>query len=838
MRNIFFILGRDIARLARVPQSWVVLVFLFVLPSLYTWVNVVGFWDPYGNVGNLRVCVVNEDVGAQSELMGDVALGEELMAQLAEDDQLGWTFSTRDEALAEVASGQAFAAFVIPESFSEGIAGLAEGRLNRPQLEYYVNEKLGPMAPKIADSGADTLTATINAAFVSTASAVIAEELAERLTEGSAAAETAAHRVSEALEAANGSLSDARSSVEGLSRRADEGRVAAEGAGEAAARAQERIAEAARGADDVEDALDSVGSQAADLLVSADGLVGESAAFASAALADAKQVDEAIASSAEGAHTVLKATAAGLRLTVQESDRVADAIKRACELLPEGEEKDALLAQEAQLRDEMARAQASAERVEEVVSRRLDSLESLPESDSLAAIEATVDGLGSARRDLADAVSPLLADLPLRASGAAGQVRSIAASQTALAAEAQRAAQQLADTLANLSESLAATGFSLEGMQGELASVRSEVDDFSSSALARIASLKNLDKEELASFMAAPTQVHSTVFFPVNAYGIGMAPLFMNLTLWVGAMMLIVLIRLEVDPEGAKNPTIAQLYLARWLLLALIAIVQALVCCTGCMVIGVQCANVPLLYLTAVVTALAYLSIQYALSTTLHHVGRGLVIVLALTQIPAATGMYPVEMTTEFFQAIYPVLPFTHGINALRETINGFYGTLWLERTGTLVAFAAAFLVAGLLVRPLIVNVNHLFSRRILSNGLYVAEPMLLPERPLRLAHGLLGLALEQGESGGKARPNRIQQFLRLYARLKPLTLGLGLAAGFAVGVVLTALQVDKTAVLAVMVVWETLILVAAVLIEYTYGSVEQVRRAEALAMREGGEAR
>ena len=29
---------------------------LLVLPSVYTWYNVVGFWDPYNNTGALRVC--------------------------------------------------------------------------------------------------------------------------------------------------------------------------------------------------------------------------------------------------------------------------------------------------------------------------------------------------------------------------------------------------------------------------------------------------------------------------------------------------------------------------------------------------------------------------------------------------------------------------------------------------------------------------------------------------------------------------------------------------------------------------------------------------------------
>ena len=53
-----------------------VVIALLVLPSVYTWYNVVGFWNPYDNTGNLRVCVVNEDAGASSELTGELHVGE------------------------------------------------------------------------------------------------------------------------------------------------------------------------------------------------------------------------------------------------------------------------------------------------------------------------------------------------------------------------------------------------------------------------------------------------------------------------------------------------------------------------------------------------------------------------------------------------------------------------------------------------------------------------------------------------------------------------------------------------------------------------------------------
>ena len=55
MRNVLKILKRDLLRLLKTPQALVVVFALMVIPSLYTWYNVIGFWNPYDNTGNLTV---------------------------------------------------------------------------------------------------------------------------------------------------------------------------------------------------------------------------------------------------------------------------------------------------------------------------------------------------------------------------------------------------------------------------------------------------------------------------------------------------------------------------------------------------------------------------------------------------------------------------------------------------------------------------------------------------------------------------------------------------------------------------------------------------------------
>ena len=46
MKNVWLVFKRDILRLLKVPPALMVILFLIVLPSIYTWYNVAGFWNP------------------------------------------------------------------------------------------------------------------------------------------------------------------------------------------------------------------------------------------------------------------------------------------------------------------------------------------------------------------------------------------------------------------------------------------------------------------------------------------------------------------------------------------------------------------------------------------------------------------------------------------------------------------------------------------------------------------------------------------------------------------------------------------------------------------------
>ena len=171
----FAIFKRDIKRLLVNPVALVVTLGVCVIPSLYAWYNIVANWDPYGNTQGIKIAIANNDRGTQNDLVGELNAGDQVVDQLKENDQLGWTFvDSAADAKEGVESGEYYAAIVIPKNFSDNLVSMLDGNYHQPKLTYYVNEKKSAIAPKVTDTGANTIEEQINSEFVSTVGETVA----------------------------------------------------------------------------------------------------------------------------------------------------------------------------------------------------------------------------------------------------------------------------------------------------------------------------------------------------------------------------------------------------------------------------------------------------------------------------------------------------------------------------------------------------------------------------------------------------------------------------------------------------------------------------------------
>lgn len=830
MGNVMRIFKRDVLRLLKAPAALVVIIVLMVLPSLYTWFNVYGFMDPYAHTGNLRVCVVNEDEGATHALTGDLRLGDEIVIQLDSNDELGWAFVDRETAMEEVDSGRAYAAFVIPSDFSKDFTTILTGDFKQPKLEYYVNEKAGAVSPKITDTGATTLEETINSTFVGVVSKTVSTTIGDKINTSKAQLDTAQGAIASQLSSAHDSIGAARSSLRQLSGASTE---AIDKANAAKASLEDSKKDIALLSDQLKQTSDltvivqnKVNAFAGELLPA----LGQSNDLASQA---ASKTNTTIASSAASIITAqgdVNAAIASGRATVEQNKLVIKELQALVDAMPEGTSKDNAASILAALKDSNDNLESTLDSLEIISKDTAETAAAVSDaSDHVnTAMQGTLAAESDYRNTITTSTLPAINTGLSQIAGSTGTLSGVVAKQTLLVDQASLVLDQLISTLSTTTDALTQTDALLSGMESDLNTVQTDFLALMGSETLQKIFESSIDPQKISDFMQSPTELKTEKIYPLNAYGSAMAPLFTNLTLWIGVFMLMVILKLEVDDEGIKKATITQRYLARWLFFAPIVAMQAIICCTGNLALGVQAVNVPLFYATAVVTSLTYLSIQYALSVTLQHVGKGICIILVFVQIPGATGLYPIEMTTSFFQAVYPIFPFTYGINALRETIGGFYGDQYGQMMLVLLLFCVISFLVGLFVRPYLTNLNRLFAKQISESDIFNSEDVHVPSRRYRITQ--LINALSDRDEYRESLKEREAKFIALYPRLKQGALLFGVVVPLIAMVVFSLNETEKVIVLTAWLVWLAFIVVFLILVEYIYDSFERRRKLEVLS--------
>ncbi len=835
MRNVLRVLLRDLKRIAKAPASWAVMLFLIVLPSLYTWFNVLGFWNPYDNTGQLHVCVVNEDTGAENDLLGELELGDQIVDQLRENSQLDWDFVDRDTAMSQLESGKAYAVFVIPSDFSLDMATILSADFQQPQLEYYVNEKLGPVSPKITDTGASTLDTTINDTFVSTVSGTVAQAFNEAMADSRADFSESKSTVIAELDKVDTNLQEARDAIALLNDASSTGSTKADEAKDSLANAKAEIADTAiiltqigtltgNATEGVSNTVNSLD----DALVKGGVLIQSASGVANSAVS---KVDQGV----QNANKVVDDVSQYVDELYAANNKVIDQLKGEVGKVSDEDVKKALedTISALSIANENLKAQGGSDGQLGALSGSLAATSSAIKTasgtmdDSVnTSLSAGDDFRKSLKNETLPQMNSALSSIGSTATGLAKTV----GQQTALVDQTSLVLDQLKATLSSTSDALAQTDGLLVDAQKEMSNVRTDVAALgTSNALGELFGENGeIDVDKVADFMQSPTQVKTEELYPLNAYGSAMAPLFINLSLWIGVFMLMVIMHIEVDDEGIKNLTIAQRYLGRGLLFAIMVSLQATVCITGCLFLGVQAINAPALYATAIACSLTYLAIQYTLSTTLQHIGKGLCVILVFVQIPGATGLYPVELTTSFFRAIYPVFPFTYGINAMRETTCGFYGNAWANCMGMLALFFIVFLLAGIFLRPFLTNTNRMVAKQLAETDIINHEAVQLPERRYRVTQIIRAMS-----NHGEFREyvdERTEKFFRLYPKLKRGALVLGVG----VPVVFTALMATlspgkKVVMLTGWLIWLILMITFLLVVEHIRDSLERQAALEAM---------
>lgn len=177
MSNIVKIMVKDFKNIHTNVVALVIIMGLCILPSLYAWFNIHSNWDPYSEAAtsNLRIAVFSKDKGVELDNML-LAIGESVVDALKENTTIGWEFPEDERtAINGVYSGEYYAALVIPEDFTQCIAGVAQGKLDGGKILYYENSKKNAIATKITGKAKTAVETQVNTEVFATITKVAAK---------------------------------------------------------------------------------------------------------------------------------------------------------------------------------------------------------------------------------------------------------------------------------------------------------------------------------------------------------------------------------------------------------------------------------------------------------------------------------------------------------------------------------------------------------------------------------------------------------------------------------------------------------------------------------------
>lgn len=724
MRNIIAILKRDLSRIRGSVVALIVAVGLVIVPTLYAWFNIAGSWDPYGNTGNLKVAVANSDNGYMSDLIPvRVNIGDTVVSALRENDQLDWRFVSESDAVEGVRSGEYYAAVVIPENFSSRMMTVFSSDAEHAEIVYYENQKANAIAPRVTDKAASTVRQQIDETFAKTISDVglaTTSSLLEFMDGDQIAAY--AGNLSGTLAGAITTLRDASGSVDefaGLLQSStgllDSTSDLLASAGTASKDAEALVSDAKTGLSGMHDALDAA-------VAAINQSLKDSAGDYDAA---AKAIDEAFG--AADAHVSLTVT--------QLRDASADVAKRASDMRDVQDnilavERDVegsnlpekLKAELVQKIDIVANTVGNVANQQELLAKHLsDAAASLETgaADARAKAQAVKDGIAEAKGSIGGVKDSYNATLKQQISDLSDAVADVARRGSDMAddlgatvTDLSHAASALSDDLVGAHEVLAGASADLVSAADDLQRLKEGLDTaVTSGDLDRVRELIGSDPAALADALAAPVALDRQAVYHIKNYGSAMAPFYTTLSIWVAGIVLAAMLKANVDEADVKalgNPRLHELYLGRYAFFALLAFAQATLVCAGDLLFfGIQCEHPFQFMLVGWLAGFVFSNMIYTLTVSFGDIGKAIAVVLLVMQVAGSGGTFPIEMTADFFQAVYPFLPFTHAINAMHAAMAGAYGMeFWIE-LGTLSLYLIPSLALGLVFRRPVIRANR-----------------------------------------------------------------------------------------------------------------------------------
>lgn len=698
--NILEIMKKDYRSAFSNPIVILLLLGLIILPSLYGLVNIYACWDPYENTNHVQFAIANEDNGTIYDGK-KINVGEELVLSLKDNTDFEWVFVMPDELRTGVHNGTYYAGIIIPHNFSESVVSIVSGNPHSAELEYIVNEKSNPVAAKLTDAAAKEVYNKLNAkivSFIDVEAAGKLGELQEGLASGADKMDAGADKLSagadKVKDGANQLTAGANTLSSGSNQLASGANAVSSGANSlsvGSVKLANGADELASGASQVSDGTQQIADKSSDIysiFLKIKNVI-EGGGNTYKIRDDVDDLDSQTSSLAENMRNVDN----------QSSEVSSDAYK----LFGEYYNLTHDAANVANYANAVSGRTHNLSNRFSNISQDMSQLNEAIKNNDSPKIHELLEKINTELNNTNQSLGQLNTGAHQVSEGSgtlANGLHTLSDGSSELAEGSSKlasGANELSNGIHVLSDGTIELADGAELLGYSSASALRNASDEIGFAAEQLSAITDANQEDIGDYFYSPVILKRHEEFPTSNYGSQVAPFYLVLSMWVGALINTVMLKTGSSVGTKYKPH--EVYNGKLLLFNIMAILQTTVTLIGSFIMGIDVSNPLMFVLSCYFVAIVFMAIIYSLSSLFGEVGKGVAILLLVFQISGSGGIYPIEIMNDIFGVIYPCLPMTHAITMVREAQLGLIWSNYLLSFVFLLVLTAVVVFVSIMLK-------------------------------------------------------------------------------------------------------------------------------------------
>ncbi len=653
--------------------SIIIFVVILLIPLIYSFFYLKSYWNPYGNLSDMKIAVVNLDEGKDGNNQG-----AEFVKSLKESDTFEIHEVSEAEAEEGMKKGDYYATIKVPNNFTECLKSASSEDKQIATVTYSPNQATNYLATQIVNSAVKTIQLNLQ----SKVDKEIIAELSGKLNEVPNSLQTisdGADTILNGAESLDSGIKQISDGTNQLSNSYSQFNTGVQSAYSGSETLQNGINQVSSGVgtlqsgsqkldsavDQINSGIDSMsanGAESVTALATGINTLNNNASTLNNYATQGANSSKNLATDVNIYVGTVNAMETELQGLLNKSTDSTISIEEVKKVLNKYNTTLSTKASIATASKNLAQNNAYTSAYASGVYGGTTEL--LSKSGGLTQMFQGIQGLKSALAEVKKGTASLKNGTVALATGTSNLATG-SANLTAGLEKLNSSSNQIDGAIKTINTGVSSASTGSTQLVSGVQTFKTSINEGLAETKEQLKSLNGIDE-----FGETPINFETKEYGKVDSYGIAFTPLFLCIGLWVGALMAYVVLYYDHDERfgilGMSNKN----KLLQNIIYIAIGAIEGLI--TGILLkagLGYTVENIALYYGVSILIGITFMSIIQFLIRNFGDIGKFLALIILVLQLAAAGGTFPIETIDKGFQAISPYLPMTYAIKLLREIL-------------------------------------------------------------------------------------------------------------------------------------------------------------------------